>query len=79
MDAFYCAVEQHYDATLTDDTAFLVYQKNCITTLSYAARNLGLKKLGTVSDAVKTFPGIRFVNGDSLAKYRSEGKCYINL
>ncbi|ANB10984.1 hypothetical protein AWJ20_3778 [Sugiyamaella lignohabitans] len=74
LDAFYCAVEQHYDPTLAGDVPFIVYQKNCVATLSYAARNLGLKKLSTVSEAVKKVPGIRLVNGESLAKYRAEGK-----
>lgn len=73
FDAFYCGVEEKADPSLLD-TPFIVYQKNCIATLSYAARNLGLKKLGLVSDAVKRFPNIRLVNGESLAPYREQGK-----
>jgi DNA polymerase iota len=74
LDAFYCTVEQKYDPSLDNDTPFIVYQKDCIATLSYAARALGIKKLGSVAEAKKRFPGIRVVNGESLAKYRHEGK-----
>lgn len=74
LDAFYCAVEQKYDPSLNDDTPFIVYQKNCIATLSYAARRMGIKKLGSVSDAVKQFPQVRLINGESLVRYRHEGK-----
>lgn len=73
FDAFYCGVEQHFDPSLVE-TPFIVYQKNVIATLSYPARQLGLKKLGLVSEAVAKFPTIKLVNGESLARYRSEGK-----
>lgn len=73
LDAFYCTVEQKYDPSL-DKTPFIVYQKDCIATLSYAARALGLCKLGSVAQAVKRFPEIRVINGENLAKYRHEGK-----
>lgn len=77
FDAFYCGVEEKLDPTLVD-VPFIVYQKNCIATLSYSARKLGLKKLGAVTEAVKKYPTIRLVNGESLAKYRAEGKLLWN-
>uniref|UniRef100_A0A060T313 ARAD1A05632p n=1 Tax=Blastobotrys adeninivorans TaxID=409370 RepID=A0A060T313_BLAAD len=77
FDAFYCAVEEHFDPSLAG-TPFIVYQKNIIATVSYPARALGLKKLGYVSEALKQFPDIRLVNGESLAKYRREGRRVYN-
>lgn len=73
FDAFYCGVEERFDPSLVGKP-FIVYQKNIIATLSYAARDLGLKKLGLVSDAVKKHPYITIVNGESLARYREQGK-----
>lgn len=73
FDAFYCGVEEKRDPSLVD-TPFIVYQKNCIATLSYAARNLGLKKLGFVTEAVRKYPDIKLINGESLAPYREQGK-----
>ncbi|CAN6661467.1 hypothetical protein TRVA0_033S00892 [Trichomonascus vanleenenianus] len=73
FDAFYCGVEEKFDPTLVGKP-FIVYQKNCIATLSYAARNLGVKKLGRVDEAIKKFPFIKLVSGESLSLYRSEGK-----
>lgn len=73
FDAFYCGVEEKYDPQLKSQP-FIVYQKNIIATLSYPARALGLKKLDRVSDAKKAHPNIKLVNGESLSKYRKEGK-----
>lgn len=73
FDAFYCGVEEKYDSTLKGEP-FIVAQKNCIATLSYAARELGLKKLGLVSEAKKTHPDVKHVNGEDLSRYRREGK-----
>lgn len=73
FDAFYCGVEEKRDPTLVG-VPFIVYQKDCIATLSYAARSLGLKKLGSVAAAVRAHPYLRLVNGESLAPYREQGK-----
>lgn len=73
FDAFYCGVEEHFDPSLVD-TPFIVYQKNCVATLSYSARKLGLKKLSTVTEVHKKYPDIRAINGESLARYREQGK-----
>lgn len=84
FDAFYCGVDEKFDPTLIG-VPFIVAQKNCVATLSYAARALGLKKLGFVSDAVRQFPldrdipgsqgqRLRVVNGENLARYRREAK-----
>lgn len=73
FDAFYCGVEEKYDPKLKGEP-FIVAQKNCIATLSYAARELGLKKLGLVSEAKRTHPHVRHINGEDLSKYRKEGR-----
>lgn len=73
FDAFYCGVEEKYDPRLKGEP-FIVAQKNCIATLSYAARELGLKKLGLVSEAKKTHPDVKHINGEDLSRYRKEGK-----
>ena len=73
FDAFYCAVEEKRDPTLVG-APFIVYQKDCIATLSYPARELGLHKLGSVAAAVRAHPHVRLVNGESLAPYREQGK-----
>ncbi|KAF5101541.1 hypothetical protein D0Z00_000816 [Geotrichum galactomycetum] len=73
FDAFYCGVEEKRDPTLVG-VPFIVYQKDCIATLSYPARELGLHKLGSVAAAVRAHPHVRLVNGESLAPYREQGK-----
>jgi DNA polymerase iota len=73
FDAFYCGVEEKRDPTLVG-IPFIVYQKDCIATLSYSARALGLHKLGSVAAAVRAHPHVRLVNGESLAPYREQGK-----
>lgn len=74
LDAYYCQVEMRHDRTLSPDEPFAVYQKQIIATCNYAARRCGVKKLVNIWEAKKVCPGIRLVNGESLAKYRREGK-----
>lgn len=72
FDAFYCGVEEKLNPSLKGKP-FIVYQKNCVATLSYAARALGIKKLDTVTNVLKSFPNITLINGEDLSKYKTEG------
>lgn len=78
INAFYCAVEERQNPQLRD-VPFAVTQKQIVATLSYAARNLGLKKLMRISDATKLVPNLILINGENLSKYRAEGKFIYEL
>lgn len=73
FDAFYCGVEQVLNPALKDKP-FIIAQKNCAATTSYAARRLGVKKLSRVNDVIKNFPQVSVVNGEDLTKYKAEGQ-----
>lgn len=73
FDAFYCGVEQVLNPALKDKP-FIIAQKNCAATTSYAARRLGVKKLSRVNDVMKNFPQVAVVNGEDLTKYKAEGQ-----
>lgn len=77
LDAFYCAVEEHYDPTLKGE-AFCVYQKQIVCTLSYAARALGIKKLANAQQVRSAYPTMRMINGESLSRYRAAGVMLLN-
>lgn len=72
LDAFYCGVEEHINPKLRGQP-FCVVQKHCVTTLSYPARVLGLKKLESVQKTRSRFPNMIMVNGEDLSKYRNAG------
>ncbi|PRT55558.1 DNA polymerase iota [Wickerhamiella sorbophila] len=77
LDAFYCAVEEHYDLSLQGEP-FCVYQKQVVCTLSYAARALGIKKLANAQQVRAAYPTMRMINGESLSRYRAAGVMLLN-
>lgn len=73
LDAFYCGVEERRDPSLRGEP-FCVVQKQCVASLSYPARALGVVKLSNIGDVLKQHPKMRTVNGENLAKYRQAGQ-----
>ena len=73
LDFFYGQVEQLLDPSLKD-IPFVVAQKQCVATCSYAARKLGVNKLASLREAKKILPDIKVVNGEDLTKYRDASR-----
>ncbi|KAM3958080.1 DNA polymerase iota [Aphomia sociella] len=70
IDCFYAQVEMLRNPELRA-VPLGVQQKNIVVTSNYEARNYGVQKCMLVSDALKTCPNLKLVNGEDLHNYRA--------
>lgn len=70
IDCFYAQVEMLRNPELRT-VPLGIQQKNIIVTSNYEARNYGVQKCMLVSDALKTCPNLKLVNGEDLHDYRA--------
>lgn len=70
IDCFYAQVEEILDPSLKDKPVG-VSQKNIVVTCNYIARDLGIKKLMYIKDAIKICSEMVLCNGEDLLKYRN--------
>lgn len=69
IDYFYAQVEEIRDPTLKSKPLG-IQQKNCLVTSNYLARDYGIKKLMSVTEAQKLCPNLVLVNGSDLINYK---------
>lgn len=69
IDCFYAQVEEINNPKLKLKPLG-VQQKNCLVTSNYLAREYGIKKLMSVTDAQKLCPNLVLVNGSDLINYK---------
>lgn len=69
IDCFYAQVEMIKNPSLSN-VPLGVQQKNIVVTSNYIAREQGVKKCVTISDALKACPNLCLVNGEDLHDYR---------
>uniref|UniRef100_A0A2M4CIB5 Putative dna polymerase iv n=1 Tax=Anopheles darlingi TaxID=43151 RepID=A0A2M4CIB5_ANODA len=70
MDYFYAQVEEVLNPSLKD-RPFAVKQRFCVVTSNYIARDLGIRKLQPVKEALAICPELVLVNGEDLTKYKA--------
>ncbi|XP_050100392.1 DNA polymerase iota [Anopheles aquasalis] len=70
MDYFYAQVEEVLNPSLKD-RPFAVKQRFCVVTSNYIARDLGIRKLQPVKEALALCPELVLVNGEDLTKYKA--------
>ncbi|XP_035794937.1 DNA polymerase iota-like [Anopheles albimanus] len=70
MDYFYAQVEEVLNPSLKD-RPFAVKQRFCVVTSNYLARDLGIRKLQPVKEALAICPELVLVNGEDLTKYKA--------
>ncbi|XP_053613630.1 DNA polymerase iota [Plodia interpunctella] len=70
IDCFYAQVEMLRNPELRS-VPLGVQQKNIVVTSNYEARRYGVQKCMLVTDAIKTCPNLKLVNGEDLHNYRT--------
>ncbi|XP_059058236.1 DNA polymerase iota [Achroia grisella] len=70
IDCFYAQVEMLRNPELRA-VPLGIQQKNIVVTSNYEARNYGVQKCMLVSDALKSCPNLKLVNGEDLHDYRA--------
>ncbi|EPQ28296.1 uncharacterized protein PFL1_04123 [Pseudozyma flocculosa PF-1] len=69
LDAFYVAAARKRDPSLIG-LPIGIQQKGLLATISYEARAMGVRKLASISDAIKQCPEMILVNGEDLSYFR---------
>lgn len=69
VDCFYAQVEMLRNPELRT-VPLGIQQKNIVVTCNYEAREYGVQKCMLISDAVKSCPNLKLVNGEDLHDYR---------
>ncbi|XP_050305477.1 DNA polymerase iota-like isoform X1 [Anthonomus grandis grandis] len=69
IDCFYAQVEEVKNPSLKLQPVG-IQQKNCLVTSNYKAREYGLKKCMSVTEAKKLCPKLVLINGEDLQHYR---------
>lgn len=77
-DCFYAQVYENKDPKLKG-RPLGVKQKNILATCNYAARSLGIKKLGLVIEAKRICPNLILIDGEDLTPFRDTSKVLFNL
>lgn len=70
IDCFYVQVEELHNPDLRSKNV-AIKQKSCLVTCNYNARQFGVQKLMSVSEALKCCPDLVLVNGEDLTKYKA--------
>lgn len=78
QDNFYCACERVRDPSLVGK-AVGIKQKGILATCSYEARALGVRKLSTIGEALRTCPDLIIVDGSDLTQYRAYSRRIFSL
>jgi len=69
VDCFYCQCE-HQDRNIPADRPMAIGQKQIVVTCNYAARDVGVTKLQSRTDAFIRCPNLLIVEGSDLERYR---------
>jgi len=69
IDCFYAQVEMLLNPSLSHQPIG-VQQKFLVVTTNYVARDLGVKKMTWVKDALQQCPSLILLNGEDISKYR---------
>ncbi|CAK1551007.1 unnamed protein product [Leptosia nina] len=78
IDCFYAQVEMLRKPELRSEPLG-IQQKNIVVTSNYEARKCGIKKCMLVSEALKSCPNLKLVNGEDLHDYRASSNKIFTL
>jgi DNA polymerase iota len=71
VDCFYCQCHEVQDPSLRA-IPFAIGQKHIIVTSNYVARRFGVKKLMSKTEAQRTCPSLRIIDGSDLTEFRKK-------